>query len=228
MVTRNPSRYAAELTATNSPNGTPVDLGIVWSTQTPAEALPCAAPIANATTTPPTANPNCNGFLSYSQVGRPRNFMPTERLRFQSNYFEKLQMEGSFGYSTSDNQIPDFDEILNGFVTRSATRESTTAGPANAKRVSVNADGSGVYSVTDKFRIQDSFRWDDWRIPGFWATGETNIFGAQARADRLGAAPIFCSTKCLPPRPPRLPRSAPRLLTARPAARFTPRVPARM
>ena len=56
--------------------------------------------------------------------------MPTERLRFQSNYFKNFEMTGSFGYSSSDNKIPDFDEILNGFVTRSATRVSTTAGPA--------------------------------------------------------------------------------------------------
>jgi hypothetical protein len=171
-------------------NGTPVDLGIAWSTQTPAEVLPCAAPIANATTTPPTANANCNGFLSYSQVGRPRNYIPTERLRFQSNYFQKFQMEGSVGYSTSDNTIPDFDEILNGFVIRTAARVSTTAGPADAKRVSVNADWSGVYAVTDKFRIQDSFRYDDWRIPGFWATDETNIFGGAGTAQVGLALPL--------------------------------------
>jgi hypothetical protein len=181
------------------PNGTPVGLGIIWSTQTPAEALPCAAPIANATTTPPTANPNCNGFLSYSQVGRPRNFIPTERLRFQSNYFEKLEIEGSIGYSTSDNQIPDFNETLNGFVTRSATRESTTAGPANAKRVSFNADGSAVYSVSDKFRIQDSFRWDDWRIPGFWATDETNIFGGAGSGQVGLALPLSLFSQVSPP-----------------------------
>ena len=68
---------------------------------------------------PPT--PTCNGFLSYSQVGRPRNFMPTERLRFQSNYFKNFEMSGSVGYSTCDNKIPDFDEILNGFDPRTAT-----------------------------------------------------------------------------------------------------------
>ncbi len=95
-------------------------LGIVWSTQTPAEALPCAAPITNAATTPPTVNPTCNGFVSYSQVGRPRNYMPTERFRFQSNYFQKFEMEGSIGYSSSDNQIPDFNEILIGWTTRTA------------------------------------------------------------------------------------------------------------
>jgi hypothetical protein len=168
-------------------NGTPVDLGTVWSTQTPAEALPCAAPITSATTVPPTANPSCNGFLSYTQVGRPRNYMPTERFRFQSNYFKNFETSGSFGYATSDNSIPDFDEILNGLTTRSATRLSTTAGPASAKRVSVNADWSGVYSITDKLRVEDFFRYDNWRIPGLWATFETNLFGAAA-SGQLGLA----------------------------------------
>lgn len=180
--TATPQQYGYQL-----PNGTPVDLGIVWSTQTPAEALPCAAPIKNSSTTPPTINPNCNGFLSYSQVGRPRNSIPTERLRFESTYFPKFETSGSVGYSSSDNTIPDFDEILNGYVSRTATRESTTAGPAKATRVSVNADWSGVYSLTDKLRIEDFFRYDNWRIPGMWATYETNIFGA-AGSGQVGLA----------------------------------------
>ena len=177
-----PQNYGYQLA-----NGTPVDLGVVWSTLTPAEALPCAAPIANGATTPPTVSPNCNAFLSYSQVGRPRNSMPTERLRFQSNYFQKFQMTGSVGYSSSDNSIPDFNEVLNGFTTRTATRESTTAGPAKATRVSVNADWSGVYAFTDKLRVQDPFRYDNWRIPGLWATAETNVFGA-AGTGQVGLA----------------------------------------
>jgi len=170
-------------------NGTPVDLGIVWSTQTPAEALPCAysataptSPILNSTTTPPTANSNCNGFLSYSQVGKPRDLMPTERLRFQSNYFQNFEMTGSFGYSSSDNSIPNFDEIINGYTVRTLTRESTTSGPASAKRISVDADWTGVYSFTDKLRLEDSFHYNDFRIPGFWATFETNIFGQAGTA----------------------------------------------
>jgi hypothetical protein len=197
VVTENPlatpGQYGYQLA-----NGTPVDLGIVWSTQTPAEALPCAAPIANATTTPPTVNATCNGFLSYSQVGRPRNYMPTERFRFQSNYFHKFQTEGSIGYSTSDNQIPDFDEILNGFTTRTATREGTTGGPAHAKRVSVDADWSGVYAVTDKFSIQDSFHYNNWRIPGFWATYETNIFGAAGSGQAGLALPLSLFSEVSP------------------------------
>jgi hypothetical protein len=155
-------------------NGTPVDLGNIWSTQTPSEVLPCATPIVTGTTN--TATPTCNGFLSYSQVGRPRDFMPTERLRFQSNYFKNFEMSGSVGYSTSNNVIPDFLETVNGFTSRTAERGSTTGGPADAKRVSVNADWSGVYAVTDKFRILNLFRYDNWRIPGVWDLEETNIF----------------------------------------------------
>src|SRR5208282_5515303 len=79
-----------------TPAGTPVDLGNIWSTQTPAETLPCLTPTVLGTTN--TATPTCNGYLSYSQVGRPRNFMPTERFRFQSNYFKNFETSGSISY----------------------------------------------------------------------------------------------------------------------------------
>ena len=52
-------------------NGTPVDLGIVFVGTTP-----CANPITNAATTPPTVTSNCNGYLSYSQVQNPRSSFP--------------------------------------------------------------------------------------------------------------------------------------------------------
>ena len=158
-----------------TPAGTPVDLGNIWSTQTAAETFPCATPIVAGTTN--TANPTCNAYLSYSQVGNPRNFMPTERFRFQSNYFKNFETSGSFGYSTSDNRIPDFLETVNGFTARSAERGSTTGGPANAKRISVNADWTGAYAITEKLRILDFFRYDNWRIPGMWDTAETAVYG---------------------------------------------------
>ena len=41
----------------------------------------------------------------------------------------------------------------------------------------MNADWSGVYSITEKFRIVDQFRYDNWRTPGLWDSSETNIFG---------------------------------------------------
>jgi hypothetical protein len=187
----------ANPTANGTPAGTPVDLGNIWSTQTTAEVLPCGPPVIVAGTTN-TATPTCNGFLSYSQVGNPRNFMPTERLRFQSNYFSNFEMSGSAGYSTSNNQIPDFLETVNGYTVRTGERGSTTGGPADAKRVSVNADWTGVYAVTNKLRVLDSFRYDNWRIPGMWALAETNIYGTSyAGLEGLQQSQaVFNTTNC--------------------------------
>src|SRR5580658_647680 len=187
----------ANPTANGTPAGTPVDLGNIWSTQTTAEVLPCGPPVIVAGTTN-TATPTCNGFLSYSQVGNPRNFMPTERLRFQSNYFSNFEMSGSAGYSTSNNQIPDFLETVNGWTARTGERGSTTGGPADAKRVSVNADWTGVYAVTNKLRVLDSFRYDNWRIPGMWALAETNIYGTSyaGLSGMQQSEAVFNTTNC--------------------------------
>ena len=191
----------ANPTGVGTPNGTPVDLGNIWSTQTPAETFPCASPIVTGTAN--TATPTCNGFLSYSSTGRPRNFMPTERLRFQSNYFKKFETSGSIGYSSSDYKFSDLSEILNGFTSRSGVRETTTGGPIKTTRVSVNADWAGVYSINEKFRILDFFRYDNWRIPGQWSTLATNGFGAAVPvADQavvkglLLPIGVFNSTNC--------------------------------
>ncbi len=204
VVTDNPSVnpgnfgfILANPTGVGTPNGTPVDLGNIWSTQTTAEPLPCVPPVVVAGTTN-SATSTCNGFLSYSQVGNPRNYMPTERFRFQSNYFQNFEMSGSVGYSSSNNVIPDFSEFVNGYTVRNGERGSTTGGPANAKRVSVNADWSGVYSVTNKLRILDTFRYDNWRIPGMWALDETNIFGT-GYPDLAGlqqSQAVFNTTNC--------------------------------
>jgi hypothetical protein len=197
VVTDNPQNSGFQLA-----NGTPVDLGIIWSTAGPVEILPCAAPVA---TPPNIVNPNCNGYLSYSQSSQPRNFMPTERLGFQSNYFKNFETSGSLGYSTANNTIPNFNEIVNDYVSRDGSRGGTTGGPANAKRVSVNANWSGAYSITDKFRILDSFRYDNWRTPGLWDTSETNIFGQMqpglvglSQPQSLFSAATFLSL-CPPP-----------------------------
>jgi hypothetical protein len=177
-------------------NGVPVDLGIVWSTQTPAEALPCANPILNSGTTPITANPICNGFVSYSQVGRPRDSMPTEHVRFQSNYFKKFDVSGSFGYSSSDNTIPDYNEMIVDWTTRTSSPGGTTAGPAKATRVQVDGDFAATYSFTDKLQLEDSFHYNNWRIPGIWSEVAGSFFVAPG-ATGLGA-PVgdFLAANC--------------------------------
>ncbi len=177
-------------------NGVPVDLGIIWSTQTPAEALPCAKPITDTTTTPETANPICNGFVSYSQVGRPRNSMPTEHVRFQSNYFQKFEVSSSFGYSSSDNTIPDYNETIIGWTTRTSSPGGITSGPVETKRVQVDGDVAAAYSVTDKLRIEEAFHYNSWRIPGVWSEIAGSLFVAPG-ATGLGA-PVgdFLAANC--------------------------------
>jgi hypothetical protein len=187
-------------TGVGTPNGTPVDLGLAWWTAPPAglSATPCAAPVN--TTPAGTAKASCGGTLSYSFSGRPRDFMPTETLRFETTYFKNLDMSGSAGYSTSDNSIPDYLQSLNGWISRTSSRGNTTGGPAKAKRVSVNANWNGVYRVTDKLRIMDTFRYDNWRIPALWNTFNTNLYPTLPPAAGLAGLQLpigtFNSTNC--------------------------------
>jgi len=179
-------------------NGTPVYSGLIWSDLTPAETLPCAATSVNAGTTPQTLGATCNAYTYYSQeAGRPRDFTPTERVRFDSDYFRNFEMSGSFGYSSSNNQIPDFNELLIGWTSRNSSPGSTSAGPADAKRVSVDGNWSGVYAVTQKFRIEDQFRYYNWRIPGLWNSVLGSLFNTIPGGTGLGA-PVgeFVSANC--------------------------------
>ena len=162
-------------------NGTPVDLGLVFN-----GTSPCAKPITNPATTPPTVTSNCNGYLSYSQVENPRSMFPTERFSFQSTYFKNLSMSGSASYSSGNNMVSAFHETINGWATRTVTRGSTTGGPTEAKRISANANWSGDYRVTDKLNIVDEFRYDNWRIPSMWATAETSLFATPPGPGQTG------------------------------------------
>jgi hypothetical protein len=152
-------------------NGTPVDLGMVFIGTTP-----CAKPITNAATVPPTVTPTCNGFLSYGQMQDPRSSFSTEQFRFQTTYVRNLSLTGSAAYSGGDNMLKDFDEVANGWTSRTLLRESTVAGPAQAKRVTVRADFTAEYRLTDKLSVIDEFNYNNWRNPSMWATADTNLF----------------------------------------------------
>ena len=162
-------------------NGTPVDLGAVFQGTTP-----CARPVTNAATVPPTVTSNCNGILSYSLVDAPRAKFPVEKFSFQSDYFKNLEMSGSAAYSDSSNIMTDLNELFNGWASRTVTRVSTTAGPAEAKRVVADANWAGEYRITDKLSLRDEFYYHNWRIPSSWATAETNLFATKAGAGQSG------------------------------------------
>ncbi len=162
-------------------NGTPVDLGIVFIGTTP-----CAKPIASAATSPPTVTPSCNGYLSYSQVNDPQSSFSTEQFRFQTTAVRNLSLTGSAAYSGGDNMLNNFNEAVSGWTSRTLTRGSTTAGPAEAKRVTVRADLTAEYRLTDKLSIMDEFNFNNWRIPSMWATADTNLFATPPGAGQSG------------------------------------------
>jgi hypothetical protein len=144
-------------------NGVPVDLGIAFNT---AATQPCAVPLTNAATTPPTASAACNAFISYSRVGAPRTSQPTEQVSFESNYFHNLNMAGRASYSAATDNVLGYDEIFNGSITRSLQRGLTTSGVVGSRRVSATADWAATYTVTQKLRIVDEFRFNNYRLPG--------------------------------------------------------------
>lgn len=152
--------------------GLPVDLGLVF-----AGTSPCAVPIPNPTTAPKTVGPLCNAFLSYSQIQNPRSSFPTERFRFQSTYIKNFSTSGSIGYSSGTDSVSDFNELISGWTSRTVARGSTSAGPAQARRISVNADWTGDYRLTDKWSIEDDYSFENWRSPSMWATANTTLFG---------------------------------------------------
>jgi hypothetical protein len=182
---------------TNAGLTTPVNMGLIWSTQTPAETLPCANTAINLGTTPLTAGTTCAGYSYYSlEDGRPRDFTPSERLRFESDYFHNFEMSGSFGYSSFDNKIPDINEDLIAWTARSSTPGSTSAGPADAKEISVDGNWSGVYAVNDKLRIEDQFRYFNWRIPGLWDSMLGALFNTVGTTGLGAPVGTFVSANC--------------------------------
>jgi hypothetical protein len=150
------------------PNGTPVDLGLSWYTP----SYPCTTPITNG-----GANPSCNGNFSYLRNQRVRTTTPTEQLRLVSNYFQRVNLVAQTTYSNTDLSSP-YLEIFNGLISRNGVRQDAWSGPANVRRVDATADLGLTVEVTKSISISDSFRYDNWHLPGSWASVEMLTIGA--------------------------------------------------
>ncbi|CAN5654230.1 hypothetical protein BH10ACI4_BH10ACI4_24070 [soil metagenome] len=173
-------------------NGAPVSLGIDIFT---ANSAPCAAPIANATTSPATVNPACNGYLAYTRSAPTRGLYPTEQLRLISSSIDRVQMTGRIAYSQSRNNVPQYQEFFNGLTTRTALRQSIDTGTAAVKRINVTAEGAATVEVTSKLSLIESFQFSNFRIPGRTTLAESAFFGASM----LAAPSTFSAATCPPP-----------------------------
>jgi len=172
--------------------GTPVDPGISYNV--PA-GQPCAAPVSDGTTTPPTMNPACNGYLSYGRWAPVRVSYPTEQVTLQSHYFRRADISARVSYSGSKSNISNWYEDFSGLATRTREAVGDITGPSGAKRIVSNADFGLTFHVSDRFRLVDSFRFSNFRSPATWDLTTNQLFAAT-----LAATPnAFSAATCPPP-----------------------------
>lgn len=148
------------------PNGTPVSLGLPWNTTA---NQPCATPIKNG-----AASPSCNSYLSYLRNQRVRTTIPTEQLRVVSNAVRRVNFVAQGTYSNADLSTP-YLEVFNGLVSRNGLLQDVLTGPASTRRVNATADLGVTVEITKSIQISESFRYDNWHLPGLWNSTETTI-----------------------------------------------------
>jgi hypothetical protein len=140
-----------------------VSLGLSFDT---ANKEPCAVPagqnglIVNGTLT----NVTCSAYSSYSRDQRIRTSTPTERISLRSDYFRKLEVVGSFSYSSAVSSTP-LDESFSGLITRTNTLAFIGSGTAAANRISDAVDLGATLHLTQHLRLIEKFYFWAYRIP---------------------------------------------------------------
>ncbi len=165
--------------------GIPVSLGIPFNTLA---GQPCATPVLGTG----FVNPVCNGYFGYNRFGNNRNSYPTEQLSMQSNYFKRVDFSARFSYTGAEAGTPSLGEFFNGLITRTHARSFLTAGGALAKRIDVSGDFGITFRITDKLRLIDNFRYNNFRIPGGWNQTTTSLFGATLLSNPNAFSPATC------------------------------------
>jgi hypothetical protein len=175
-------------------DGSPVDAGLVYN---PTVNQPCGntPPVFDASTTPPTLKDTCNGYQSYGRTAPVRVSYPTEQLSLQSSYFRHVDLSARASYSSADTKADNFAEGFLGLLSRTSQRSFGTSGQGRNKRVVANADFGVTVRITEKFRIIDSFRFSNFRLPGLWDQSQLSFFGGSP-ASMLSPIVIFDPAVC--------------------------------
>jgi hypothetical protein len=121
---------------------------------------PATSLIVNGTLT----NVACSAYTSYLRNQRIRTSTPTERLSLRSNYFKRLELLGSFSYSSATSSTP-LDESFGGLITRTSTLRFTGTGTGAANRISDVADLEATLHLTQHLRLIEKFYFWAYRIP---------------------------------------------------------------
>lgn len=166
-------------------NGTPVNLGITFNS-----ASPCAQPFVGS-----VVNPSCNLYTSYSDTAPYYTDIPTEQLGFTTNYFQRLQITGRTSYTGAETHLPNSAETFNGFITRTDAVQGIQTGGGSIQQITTSADFGISYDITERFWLDDQFRWYDYRIPSGASFLQAYLFSKSA----LIPPNTFPSAACPPP-----------------------------
>ncbi len=146
-----------------SPGVGSVELGLSIDT---ANKVPCAVPtgqtslIVNGTLT----NITCSAYFSYARNQRIRTSTPTERISLRSSYFKRLEVLGSYSYSSAVSTTP-LDESFSGLITRTNTLAFAGTGVASANRISDVLDLEATVHLNKHLRLIEKFYFWAYRIP---------------------------------------------------------------
>jgi hypothetical protein len=121
---------------------------------------PASSLIVNGTLT----NVACSAYSSYLRNQRIRTSTPTERISLRSSYFRKLEVLGSFSYSSATSSTP-LDESFAGLIPRTNTLAFTGTGTAAANRISDVVDLEATLHLTQHLRLIEKFYFWAYRIP---------------------------------------------------------------
>jgi hypothetical protein len=140
-----------------------VSLGLSIDT---ANKVPCAVvpPATSLIVSGILTNVTCSAYTGYLRNQRIRTSTPTERISLRSNYFKKLEVLGSFSYSSATSSTP-LEESFGGLITRTNTLAFIGTGTGAANRISDMVDLEATLHLTQHLRLIEKFYFWAYRIP---------------------------------------------------------------
>ena len=156
-------------------NGTPVSLGYDNVTppvcsdgrqpiQVAAATAPAPTGTGGLTIAPPTVDPTCAGYISFTRSQPTRAIFPTEVLHFQSASIKHIEANGNVRYTVANSNLPNYNEYFNGIT--GTTRFEQVTGIAHTRRIEVGADFGILWLATRTISLSDQYDFADERQPG--------------------------------------------------------------
>jgi hypothetical protein len=142
----------------------------------------------------------CTGTITQSQYAPTRTHFPTEQLRFNSHYFDRVSINGRLLYSGDTSTVKSFNETFNGLGRSNVRQTIETGGGANGlfasnKRINTSGDFNLIAELSKKLSFSDAFSSWDTRT---WGTTNNSTTTWTGNSGSVGP-PIVPTTTMLTP-----------------------------